>query len=171
MLRKLVWTVHNPMVAATVLGSSLARESDADSLGTGEDVESIEPASMAAPRAPYSLGIAAGGFVFVAGQVPVAADHTIVSPGDVEAQTHAVIRNVETVLRAAGCGLSDVVSVNSYLADEAFHVAYNTAYEAAFAGHRPARTTIVAQLMNPQYLVEMSAIAVMPRRPDPAPTS
>lgn len=134
-------------------------------------MRSIEPPSMAAPRAPYSLGIAAGGLVFVAGQVPVAPDHTIVSPGDVEAQTRAVIRNIETVLQAAGCDLSAVVSVNSYLADEAFHLAYNTAYEAAFAGHRPARTTIVAKLMNPLYLVEMSAIAVMPSRSELDPNS
>ncbi|MEV6423289.1 RidA family protein [Streptomyces sp. NPDC051662] len=53
---------------------------------------------------------------FLAGSVPLDADGTLVGPGDFVAQTEQVLANLETALRAIGCGLSDVVATTVYVA-------------------------------------------------------
>ncbi|WP_326610429.1 RidA family protein [Streptomyces scopuliridis] len=53
---------------------------------------------------------------FLAGSVPLDADGTLVGPGDPVAQTGQVLANLETALRAIGCGLSDVVATTVYVA-------------------------------------------------------
>jgi enamine deaminase RidA (YjgF/YER057c/UK114 family) len=56
-----------------------------------------------------------GATVFTAGACPLDADGVVVAPGDIEAQARHAIGNLLTVLRAAGCGPTDVVKTTVLL--------------------------------------------------------
>src|SRR5688500_20082603 len=60
------------------------------------------------PTAPYSHAVRAGEFLFVTGQMPNDPKTGRVVAGGIEAQTHQVMRNLQTVLAGAGTSLSRV---------------------------------------------------------------
>ena len=96
--------------------------------------------------------------------VTIAADGSVSK--DIAAQTRAVLRNIEAVLKAAGADLGHVVDVTTYLVDMKDYGGYNAAYNEFFpvAAHGPSRTTVaVHQLPHPNLLIEIKAIAVDPR--------
>ncbi len=82
---------------------------------------------------------------------------------DVAEQTRGVIRNIETVVTAAGGSLSDVVDLTTFLVNMKDYPGYNEAYNEFFdAQAGPSRTTVaVAQLPHPHLLIEIKAIAVL----------
>jgi enamine deaminase RidA (YjgF/YER057c/UK114 family) len=101
----------------------------------------------------------AGGLVFTAGfgpQDPV----TDEVPEGIEAQTEAVIRNVERALAQVGLDLSRVVKVTAHLATLDDFAAYNAVYERLFPAPYPVRTTVGSQLAN--ILVEIDVVAALP---------
>lgn len=101
---------------------------------TGKD---IPPSSL-----PFSPAIRANGFVFVSGQASVDESGKIV--GDTFAnEMHRTMKNIKTILAAAGLDLSDVVQVRSYVREAKDIAEYNTIYREYFKGTLPARTTIV----------------------------
>src|SRR5579871_2523563 len=90
--------------------------------------ESIRVNDAPAPGGPYSQGIMAGPFVFVAGQVPKNPE-TGETPNGIGAQTHQTLRNVEAILRGAGCTMADVVKVTAHLTDLSYFEAFNAVYK------------------------------------------
>lgn len=82
---------------------------------------------------------------------------------DVAEQTRGVIRNIETVVTAAGGSLADVVDLTTFLVNMKDYSGYNEAYNEFFnAQTGPSRTTVaVAQLPHPHLLIEIKAIAVL----------
>jgi len=111
---------------------------------------------------PYSSGILAGGFAFLAGHVPV--DATGQTAGhDAGEQSTAVLANLDRTLAAGGMTRGDIVSTVVYLMDMADIGALDDAYREYFgsAGPYPSRTTVqVSSLGRSDFLVEVSAIAV-----------
>jgi enamine deaminase RidA (YjgF/YER057c/UK114 family) len=102
--------------------------------------------------------------IFLAGQGSVDEEGAPVHPGDMEAQINQTLDNLETVLREAGAGLSDVVRLNIYTTDvDGFLEAYGAAAgRLAQAGCRPASTLLgVTGLAYPEMLVEIEATAVV----------
>ncbi len=102
--------------------------------------------------------------IFLAGQGSVDEDGAPVHPGDMEAQLNQTLDNVETVLREAGAGLSDVVRLNIYTTDVNgfFEVFGGVAGRLAQASCRPASTLLgVTRLAYPEMLVEIEATAVL----------
>jgi reactive intermediate/imine deaminase len=118
--------------------------------------QAIHVSDAPTPGGPYSQGIVAGPFVFVAGQAPVD-PATRQVPEGIEAQTHQVLRNIAAILRGAGCTMDEVVKVTAHLADINDFDAYNRAYAEYFSEPRPVRTTVGSQLDNG--LVEIDVIA------------
>ncbi|MFN3219073.1 MAG: RidA family protein [Acidimicrobiales bacterium] len=114
------------------------------------------------PNRPYSQGIVAGGMIFVSGQVPSDADGATVGVGDPAAQTHQVIDRIADVVEAAGATLDDVVKITVYLADFADFGAVNGVFRERFSAPYPARASVTAGLVRPDFLIEMDAIAVVP---------
>src|SRR5689334_15849847 len=96
-------------------------------------------ASGSAPKAigPYSQAIRAGEFLFLSGQIPLDPISGEIVGGDVAAQTHQVMRNLASVLTAAGASLSDVVRTTIFLADLADFAAVNAVYGGYFAPPAP----------------------------------
>jgi enamine deaminase RidA (YjgF/YER057c/UK114 family) len=85
--------------------------------------------------------------------------------GGVEAQTSQALQNVTEKLKAGGMDFKDLVWVNVFLSDIRNLDGMNAAYRAFIKQHRPARTTLEADLLLPEALVGISAIAVRPALP------
>jgi 2-iminobutanoate/2-iminopropanoate deaminase len=112
-----------------------------------------------APVGAYSPGVRAGDLLFVSGQVPRDMKSGATIGSDVVEQTRQVIANLETVLKAGGAKLSDVVSVTVYLADPDLWTAFNTVYRELMPAPYPTRTAIGVSLRG--FLVEISAVAYL----------
>ena len=97
------------------------------------------------PVAPFSHAVEADGWVFVTGQMPFA-DTSLDAPypEGIEAQTHQVMKNLETVLKGCGLALGNVLSVRVFLTHfEEDYGAMNAVYAGYFEpGKRPARTCV-----------------------------
>ncbi len=124
------------------------------------NIQTLNPDSLMTPMGGYSQGTVAGDLVFVAGQTGVAADLSIPEPGDVAAQTRQTIANIQALLETAGSSLSLVVSTTVYLKTFDDYAEFDRVYRECFDGHAPARATVRADLVAPQLLVEIQAIAV-----------
>jgi 2-iminobutanoate/2-iminopropanoate deaminase len=130
--------------------------------GEGEPVrEEIQPTGVVVPTRPYVPVVTNGELVFVSGQVPVD-DRGHLVDTTLDGQVRAVLRNLETCLEAAGCGLRDVMRVGVYLTSRDSFARMNELYAEAFGEVRPTRTTVVCGLMDDRFLVEMDLIAVRP---------
>ena len=112
------------------------------------------------PAGPYSQGIVAGDYIFVAGQRPVD-PKTGYIPEDIQGQTGQVIKNIESILAEHGATLADVVRSGAYLSDLANFSAMNEVYSEMFPKPYPARTCIGTSLRG--ILVEIDVIAYKPQ--------
>ena len=107
---------------------------------------------------PFSNGILVANTLYVAGQEGL--DNGKLRPGGIGPETQAALENIKKIVEAAGLQMTDVVSVNVYLADIAEFGEMNKVYKTFFPEPRPARATVqVAGLVNTAR-VEISAIAV-----------
>lgn len=111
------------------------------------------------PIGPYSQGIKAGNYVFVAGQIPIDPKTEKIVQGDIEEQTRRVLENIKAVLEAAGASLEDVVYVTVFLKDLSLFQRFNKVYAEYFDKAKPARVTVEASNIPAGALLEVSAIA------------
>lgn len=120
--------------------------------------------SPSAADLPFSSAIIARGeYVFTSGHVgfdPETGD----PPAGIQAQTEQSLDNLKTVLEAAGSSLDEAVKVNVYLTNADQFDAMNEVYRRYFPGDRPARTTVVVELVRADLLIEIEIIALMPER-------
>jgi 2-iminobutanoate/2-iminopropanoate deaminase len=124
-----------------------------------------EPVSTpnAPPAAgPYSPAVAAGDWLCLAGQVGLD-PATGKIEGDAEAQTRQVLANITAVLGDCGATLRDVAKTTVFLIDMADFAAMNGVYGEAFAGHKPARSTIGVAALPGGAKVEIEVWAHRPR--------
>lgn len=120
---------------------------------------------LADPISHYTDAVEAGGFLYISGMLPVNANGELVGPGDVVRQSEQVLDNVGAVLRATGATFDDVVRVGVYVRDMADRELVNTVRRRYFGAARPASTLVeVSALANPDALVEIEAVALLPRR-------
>ena len=73
------------------------------------DIAPVSPATMAPPGGHYSHAVAAGGLVFVSGQLPIAPDGTKLVDAPFEKQARQVLDNVAHALKAAGSAIDTAV--------------------------------------------------------------
>jgi 2-iminobutanoate/2-iminopropanoate deaminase len=120
---------------------------------------------LAEPIGPFTDGVEAGGFLYVAGQLSLDVNGDLVGAGDVVRQTEQVLDNVGEVLRAASATFDDVVRVGVYVRNMADRPAVNTVRLRYFGDARPVATLVeVSALALPDELVEIEAVALLPRR-------
>jgi 2-iminobutanoate/2-iminopropanoate deaminase len=115
-----------------------------------------------APKAigPYSQGIRAGSLVFTSGQVAIDPGTQQIVEGDISAQTERVMKNLSGILKAAGCGLRDVVRCTVFLKDMNDFAAMNAVYAKYFETAPPARSTVEVSRLPKDVLVEIDVIAL-----------
>jgi enamine deaminase RidA (YjgF/YER057c/UK114 family) len=101
--------------------------------------------------------------LYCAGQTSSDEDGAPLHEGDMKAQMHKALDNLEQVLSQARLSLANVVRLNFYTTDvDAFFAAYEEpAGRLAAAGCKPASTLLgVSRLAFPPLLVEIEATAV-----------
>ena len=133
----------------------------------------ITPRGFPPPLGMYSHGMIADGgeLVTVAGQVGIGPGGTLAG-ADVGSQTRQAFANVRAIVEAAGCGMADVVRLQTFLvsADDipAFMKARQELFPAYFpTGLYPPNTLlVVSRLVRPELRVEVEAMAVR-RAPRP----
>ena len=128
----------------------------------------------AKPRGKYPHYKRVGDFVFVSGTSSRRKDNTFegvevdemgTTNLDIRAQTRAVLRNIDSTLKAAGSSLDEVVDVTSFLVNMNDFGGYNEAYAEFFDYDGPTRTTVaVHQLPHPHLLIEIKAMAYSPTK-------
>ena len=111
------------------------------------------------PGGPYSQGIRAGDFLFVAGQVPKEPATGKIVGDTIEEQTAQTLENLKAVLEAGGATFADVVKVSAHLTDLSLFDRFNSVYVKYLPEPRPVRTTVGSQLLG--FMVEIDAIAYL----------
>ncbi|HUS06052.1 MAG TPA: RidA family protein [Bryobacteraceae bacterium] len=110
------------------------------------------------PVGPYSPGILAGDYLYVSGQG--ARDASGQLPDGIAAQTEQCVKNIQTIVEAAGLTLEHVVYTQAYLSDMANYDAFNGVYMRHFGKAAPARSLTGVTRMPTDTPVEISAVAV-----------
>jgi 2-iminobutanoate/2-iminopropanoate deaminase len=115
------------------------------------------------PVGPYSPGMAFDRLIFVSGQGATDPATGRLAGAEIERQTEQCLKNVQTILEAAGSGLPYVLRCGVFLIDMREFVRMNGVYSRMFGDHRPARTTVqVSSLPGDGLRVEIDAIAYRP---------
>ncbi len=113
-------------------------------------------------RVGYSRAVVVGDHVWISGTAPI-------MPGDADPPTGAYdqarvcLEIIERALDEAGATLDDVVRTRIYVTDAALIGEVGRAHAEAFGRARPATTAVVSGLLDPRWLVEIEAEAVILR--------
>jgi len=109
---------------------------------------------------PYSQAVAANGFVFLSGQIPLDPASGQLIAGGIREQTRRVLENLKAVLTASGSSLGQVVKTTVYLKDMGEFAAMNEVYSEYFTDQPPARATVEAARLPKDVRVEIDCIAI-----------
>ena len=129
-------------------------------LRSGAPREVVQPAGWKRPDSPYTYAIRSGDTVYLSGLVSRKGQDYTLLKGDMAAQMKVIGENAAAILGAAGMTLRDVVSARVFLTDTAQAEPMNAVYRTWFPRDPPARATVRAALTGPDYLVEVTLIAV-----------
>lgn len=125
-----------------------------------KDVVRTEAAPAPFQGAPYSQAIAAGGFVFVSGQLGLQPGDTAIS-GGIEEQTEQIFANLKAILEEAGTGLERLVKTTVFLQNLGDFQAMNGVYAKHVGERPPARSTVEVAQLPSGALVEIEAVALL----------
>jgi enamine deaminase RidA (YjgF/YER057c/UK114 family) len=105
---------------------------------------------------------ARGRLVFISGMTARRADGTIAGIGDIEAQTRQVCENVKSAVEQAGGTMDDICRVDVYVRNMEYFDQIHKVRREYFKPPAPASTMVeVCKMTSPEYLIEISAIAVI----------
>lgn len=113
------------------------------------------------PSSPLSPAIVAGHFVFVSGQLGVDPKTGEFAGSTTEEQAEQVLRNLASVLEAAGSDINHVVKTTVFLADMDDFSKMNAVYARHFKTDPPARSTIQVARLPRNGRIEIEAIAIL----------
>jgi 2-iminobutanoate/2-iminopropanoate deaminase len=126
----------------------------------GKTVVRTEAAPAPFQGAPYSQAIAAGGLVFVSGQLAVRPGDKEISAGTIEEQTEQVFANLRAILEGAGSSLAQLVKTTVFLQNLDDFQGMNSVYSKHVGEQPPARSTVEVAKLPSGALVEIEAIAL-----------
>ena len=119
----------------------------------------LNPPGMHTPNG-YSHVVKTGDTIYLAGQVPIAPDGSLVGVGNPSAQAEQIYQNLENALAAVGATLSDVVKTTTYIIKPEYVEAVRESRLRYFNENPPTSTLLViSQLARPEFLMEIEAIA------------
>jgi 2-iminobutanoate/2-iminopropanoate deaminase len=111
--------------------------------------------------APYSQAVAAGGLVFVSGQLSLRPGDSELSGATIEEQTEQIFANLRAILEEAGSGLDRLVKTTVFLADLDDFQGMNSVYAKHVGDAPPARSTVEVARLPSGAKVEIEAIALL----------
>jgi 2-iminobutanoate/2-iminopropanoate deaminase len=121
----------------------------------------VSPATIAPPAARYAHAVRTEGaavWLHTAGVVPIRPDGSV--PLVLADQAEVVWANLGAILAEAGMGLSDIVSITTYVVAGADLGPVMAARDAALGGHLAASTLVtVPALARPEWRMEVAVVA------------
>ena len=130
------------------------------------DVRFIQPEGLARAGAyTHVVSVSGGRAIYVSGQVALDKNGNLVGKGDMRAQAEQVFQNLKLALEAAGATFKDVVKMNYYVVDMSqFQAVRDVRAKYLSADNPPASTAVgVTRLVSPDMLLEIEAIAIVPK--------
>jgi enamine deaminase RidA (YjgF/YER057c/UK114 family) len=121
----------------------------------------VSSGSPMEPVIGFSRAVRAGNLVFVSGTAPIAAAGGVATPGDMKGQTRRCLEIIEKALNDAGAEMRNVVRTRVFVSDISRWKEAAEAHGEAFKDIRPATTFAEAKLIDPVWLVEIEADAVI----------
>ncbi len=112
------------------------------------------------PIGPYNQAVAAGGFLFISGQIAIEASTGLLITNDITSETHTVLENLKAILTAAGLTFDHIVKTTIFLSNMNNFALVNEIYGSYFSGNFPARETVEVSVLPKNVNVEISAIAI-----------
>ena len=108
----------------------------------------------------YSQAVAAGGTVWLSGQIPLDPATMELVEGGIEAEVRQVFHNLAAVARAAGASLDDAVKLTVYVTDLGDFATVNKVMEEVLSAPYPARATVQVAALPKGARVEVDAVLV-----------
>lgn len=121
----------------------------------------IQSEKLRRPVATYSQRIQAEDLLFRGGMTAFDQDGQLARKGDVKAKTVQVLENIKGVVEAAGGTMEDIVQTTVCVTHLPNYPCVEQMYKTYFPKDPSARATLRIDLVKPEYLVEMSATAVI----------
>lgn len=129
-------------------------------------VDAVNPASIWPPFGAFSTAVIQGDgqIVHLKGQVALDQQGQVVGAQDMRAQVRKVLENIQDVLASMGGRMGDVVSLVHYATDIERFMGTGDIRQEFFAAPFPVTTTVqVGRLYHPDLLIEITAVAEIPR--------
>ncbi len=123
-------------------------------------IDMYDPPTVPTPVGGYSQAVAVRGpatLLYISGQIPETASGSV--PPDFDDQCRAVWANIVAILAAADMSIQHLVKVTTYLTRREDAARNGEIRQAVLGAHRPALTVIVAQTLDPRWLLEIEAVA------------
>jgi len=128
--------------------------------------ESYNPDTVWSPFGAFSMMIlqGEGQIVHLKGQVSLDSSGQVVGAGDMRTQVRQVLTNIGVVLDAVGGRISDVISLTHLTTDIQAFMQTGDIRKMFFQAPYPVTTTVeVAALYRPELVIEITAVAEVPR--------
>lgn len=122
--------------------------------------EIIFSSDAPAPIGPYSQAVKTGNTLYLSGQIALDPITGELINENITEETHAVMKNMDAVLRAGGFTFADVVKCTIFIRDMGQFATINEAYGQYFKSNPPARETVEVSKLPKNVNVEISCIAV-----------
>jgi enamine deaminase RidA (YjgF/YER057c/UK114 family) len=123
-------------------------------------LDAVDASDAPMPSGGYAQAIAvsdATRLLYVSGQIPVDTEGR--TPTGFEAQCRLVWANLLAQLRSAGMQEADLVKVTTYLSDRRYAAENSRIRRELLGSHRPALTVIISGIYDPEWLLEIEAVA------------
>jgi len=123
----------------------------------------VEAKGVYRSAGPYTQAVQAttGRTIYTSGVLGRDIDGKLVGVGDAAAQTRQCIRNIQRLIESAGGRLDNLAKLTVFLLHPKHYEAMNAVRKELLTGIAFTSTTVVAQLIDPDGLVEMDAVAVI----------
>ncbi len=120
----------------------------------------INTKNAPAPIGPYQQGILYGDTLYISGQIPLDVETDQLIKGDIQAETHQVMKNLKAILAAAELTFDNVIKSSIFVTDINNFGEVNEVYGKYFSGGNfPARETVQVAALPKGVQVEISMIA------------
>lgn len=158
-----LWLLLIPWLSAQTVQPQRGRKDQS------AQVRYVNPPGLAVnPRFTQLVEINSARTVLISGQVAYGKDGKVVGKGDIRAQSSQVFENLKLALQAVGASFNDVAKLNTFMVNMPDNLeGYREIRERYLANnqHPPASTTVgVAALVNPDLLLEVEAVVVLPEK-------
>jgi 2-iminobutanoate/2-iminopropanoate deaminase len=109
---------------------------------------------------PYSQAIEINGTLYISGQIPIDPTTGKIVDGGIKEQTEQVLKNIGSILKAAGYDRDDVVKSTCFLTDMVNFKPMNEVYAMFYTSQQPARAAFAVKELPLGAMIEIETIAV-----------